>query len=118
MAGQELEFGPFIFGCAGTVLNPEEERFFQRANPFGFILFARNITSADQLKTLCASTTSETLVNAKLAKGWLQQNGVAPDAAMVAVTAYQNRAVDWGIDPARIFDFDEGVGGRYSLCCI
>ena len=60
-------------------------------------------------------TTSETLVNAKLAKGWLQQNGVAPDAAMVAVTAYQKRAVDWGIDPARIFDFDEGVGGRYSL---
>ena len=60
-------------------------------------------------------TTSETLVNAKLVKGWLQQNGVAPDAAMVAVTAYQKRAVDWGIDPARIFDFDEGVGGRYSL---
>lgn len=55
MASQELEFGPFIFGCAGPVLNPEEERFFQRANPFGFILFARNITSADQLKTLCAS---------------------------------------------------------------
>ena len=60
-------------------------------------------------------TTSETLLNAKLAKGWLKQNGVAPDAAMVAVTAYQKRAVDWGIDPARIFDFDEGVGGRYSL---
>ena len=55
MASQELDFGPFIFGCAGPVLNPEEERFFQRANPFGFILFARNITSADQLKTLCAS---------------------------------------------------------------
>ncbi|MDC1191635.1 glucose-6-phosphate isomerase, partial [Candidatus Puniceispirillum sp.] len=60
-------------------------------------------------------TTSETLVNAGLAKGWLQQNGVAPDMAMVAVTAYQKRAVDWGIDPVRIFDFDEAVGGRYSL---
>tara|TARA_B100001093_G_scaffold349494_1_gene334026 strand:- start:198 stop:1700 length:1503 start_codon:yes stop_codon:yes gene_type:complete len=60
-------------------------------------------------------TTSETLVNAELAKGWLQQNGVVPDAAMVAVTAYQKQAVDWGIDPARIFDFDEAVGGRYSL---
>ena len=60
-------------------------------------------------------TTNETLANAGLAKGWLEQNGVAPDAAMVAVTAYQKRAVDWGIDPARIFDFDEAVGGRYSL---
>ena len=40
---------------------------------------------------------------------------VVVDAAMVAVTAYQKRAVDWGIDPARIFAFDEGVGGRYSL---
>ena len=60
-------------------------------------------------------TTSETLVNAGLAKGWLQQNGVAPDAAMAAVTAYQKRAVDWGMDPARIFNFDTAVGGRYSL---
>ena len=31
-------------------------------------------------------TTSETLANAGLAKGWLEQNGVAPDTAMVAVT--------------------------------
>ena len=60
-------------------------------------------------------TTSETLANAGLAKGWLEQNGVALDTAMVAVTTYQERAVDWGIDPARIFDFDESVGGRYSL---
>jgi glucose-6-phosphate isomerase len=60
-------------------------------------------------------TTSETFVNVGLAKGWLQQNGVAPDAAMAAVTAYQKRAVDWGINPAHIFDFDEAVGGRYSL---
>ena len=44
MAGQELEFGPLIFGCAGPVLNSEEERFFQRANPFGFILFAVSYT--------------------------------------------------------------------------
>ena len=60
-------------------------------------------------------TTSETLVNAELAKGWLKHNGVTPDLAMVAATAYQKRAVDWGIDPARVFDFDEAVGGRYSL---
>ncbi len=52
---QALEFGAFIFGCVGPVLNPEEERFFQRPNPFGFILFARNIASADQLKMFCAS---------------------------------------------------------------
>lgn len=55
MPSQTPEFGPFIFGCAGPVLNPVEERFFQRANPFGFILFARNIASADQVKTLCVS---------------------------------------------------------------
>jgi len=55
MSSQTPEFGPFIFGCSGPVLNPEEELFFQRANPFGFILFARNIASADQVKTLCVS---------------------------------------------------------------
>ena len=60
-------------------------------------------------------TTSETLANAVLAKGWLQQSGVAADAAMVAVTAFPERAVAWGVDAARIFDFDQAVGGRYSL---
>jgi beta-N-acetylhexosaminidase len=43
-----------IFGCAGTVLQEEERRFFAAAEPWGFILFARNVASPAQLRRLTA----------------------------------------------------------------
>ncbi len=43
-----------IFGCAGPVLLPEERAFFRDADPFGFILFARNVESPDQVRRLTA----------------------------------------------------------------
>ena len=44
-----------IFGCAGTRLAPEERRFFADANPLGFILFARNCETPDQVRALVTS---------------------------------------------------------------
>ena len=41
--------GAAIFGCAGPVLLPEERAFFRDYDPFGFILFARNVETPDQL---------------------------------------------------------------------
>lgn len=41
-----------IFGCAGNELTTEERRFFRDADPFGFILFARNISDPRQLRRL------------------------------------------------------------------
>jgi beta-N-acetylhexosaminidase len=44
--------GATIFGCAGPRLLPEERAFFRDADPFGFILFARNVETPDQLRRL------------------------------------------------------------------
>ena len=44
-----------IFGCEGTVLSEAERRFFQSVRPWGFILFARNIKTADQTRALIAA---------------------------------------------------------------
>jgi beta-N-acetylhexosaminidase len=41
-----------IFGCAGTQLGAPERRFFARADPAGFILFARNVENPPQLRAL------------------------------------------------------------------
>lgn len=41
-----------IYGCAGARLSVDEKRFFRDANPFGFILFARNVEDPDQLRLL------------------------------------------------------------------
>lgn len=43
-----------IFGCAGTGLEDGERRFFAEAEPWGFILFARNIADPGQLRRLTA----------------------------------------------------------------
>ncbi len=44
--------GAAIFGCTGPALRPAEAEFFRDANPWGFILFARNVEDPDQLRRL------------------------------------------------------------------
>ena len=46
--------GAAIFGCAGPVLLPDEAAFFRDYQPFGFILFARNVVDPDQVRRLTA----------------------------------------------------------------
>jgi beta-N-acetylhexosaminidase len=41
-----------IFGCKGPRLEPGELAFFRDADPFGFIVFARNVETPDQLYRL------------------------------------------------------------------
>ena len=43
---------PIIFTCQGETLNDEEKEFFQRYNPFGFILFRHNCRHKQQVQTL------------------------------------------------------------------
>ncbi len=51
MAGQP---SAIIFGCAGTALSAEERRFFAEINPYGFILFRRNVDNPAQVTALVA----------------------------------------------------------------
>ncbi len=41
-----------ILGCAGLTLSAEEEAFFRDVQPWGFILFKRNVESPDQVRKL------------------------------------------------------------------
>ncbi|MEO9653096.1 MAG: beta-N-acetylhexosaminidase [Roseobacter sp.] len=47
-------FGATILDAEGVRLTSAEKSFFRAANPFGFILFARNIETPDQVRALCA----------------------------------------------------------------
>jgi glucose-6-phosphate isomerase len=61
-------------------------------------------------------TTIETMTNAASALKWLADNGVAdPTGRVIALTAYPEKAVEWGVDETRVLPFAESVGGRYSL---
>ncbi|MFT4962487.1 MAG: beta-N-acetylhexosaminidase [Paracoccaceae bacterium] len=48
-----VNFGACILGSDGLRLSGEEKALYRDVDPFGFILFARNIDSADQLRALC-----------------------------------------------------------------
>ncbi|MBI1330991.1 MAG: beta-N-acetylhexosaminidase [Alphaproteobacteria bacterium] len=41
-----------IYGCAGTALTEEERSFFKDVQPWGFIIFARNINNREQVHAL------------------------------------------------------------------
>ena len=81
------------------------------------------VKGMDPQKTIVAVasktfTTTETLLNATSAMEWMTEGGVAdPYAQFVALTAYPEKAIEWGIDESRILPFNEAVGGRYSLWC-
>jgi beta-N-acetylhexosaminidase len=45
--------GATILDADGLRLSAEEKAFFREADPFGFILFARNIDTPDQVRALC-----------------------------------------------------------------
>ena len=47
-------FGAAILGADGLRLTAEEKALYRATRPFGFILFARNLDSADQIRALCA----------------------------------------------------------------
>ncbi len=47
-----MAFGAYIFGCKGQYPDREELGFFADADPFGFILFSRNVESPGQIRRL------------------------------------------------------------------
>ncbi len=59
----------FVCGCRGPTLSREEERFLREAQPFGVILFKRNVETPGQLRALvedirlCVGLNCEILVD-------------------------------------------------------
>ncbi len=55
MSASEITPAAVIFGCAGLELSDAEKRFFAAVDPLGFILFARNVATPDQVRRLVAA---------------------------------------------------------------
>ncbi|WP_114391662.1 beta-N-acetylhexosaminidase [Oleisolibacter albus] len=43
-----------VYGCGGPALGADERAFFREADPFGFILFRRNVETPEQVRALVA----------------------------------------------------------------
>lgn len=48
-----MAIGAFICGCAGLTLSDDERAFLRDSDPWGFIIFARNIATPEQIRALC-----------------------------------------------------------------
>lgn len=60
--------------------------------------------------------TKETLANAEMAKKWLIENKVEDIAPhFIAVTAAKEKAEEFGVKKENIVEFQDWVGGRFSL---
>ena len=123
--------GILHIGIGGSVLGPAllVDALGRRASAFN-VQFLSNIDGAafdDCVKSLDPATTLivvasktfttlETLTNLDAARAWLgAANLEDPDGRLIAVTAHPQAALAQGVDETRILQFDEGVGGRYSL---
>ncbi|NBE08409.1 glucose-6-phosphate isomerase [Paragemmobacter ruber] len=60
-------------------------------------------------------TTIETMTNAKTARDWMGTRVANPAAQFAAVSTAADKTAAFGIDPARVFGFEDWVGGRYSM---
>lgn len=60
-------------------------------------------------------TTIETMTNARTAKAWMGQGVANPAAQFTALSTAAERTAEFGIDPSRVFGFEDWVGGRYSM---
>jgi glucose-6-phosphate isomerase len=60
-------------------------------------------------------TTIETMTNAETAKAWMARVVSEPTRQFVALSTALDKTSAFGIDPARVFGFEDWVGGRYSV---
>ncbi|MBL4917323.1 glucose-6-phosphate isomerase [Szabonella alba] len=60
-------------------------------------------------------TTIETMTNAETARDWMAASVADPAAQFAALSTAAERTAEFGIDPSRVFGFEDWVGGRYSV---
>ena len=121
-------------GIGGSDLGPRmaSQALASYADPDLQVAYVANVDEADltgvldrlnpeeTLFIICSKTftTQETLANALSARAWLTNGLQGPEAVgqhFVAVSTQFEKAAEFGIPRAQVFEFWDWVGGRYSL---
>ncbi|AOD20851.1 glucose-6-phosphate isomerase [Rhodococcus sp. p52] len=94
-------------------------RFVSNVDPADLTAALADLDPATTVFIVASKTfsTLETLSNATAARRWLV-DALGEDAVakhFVAVSTHTERVVEFGIDPANMFEFWDWVGGRYSV---
>ena len=93
--------------------------FVSNLDPTHLAWTVKGLAPATTLFLIASKTfgTQETLANARSARSWIVEAGGESAVAQhfVALSSNHQRVVEFGIDPANMFEFWDWVGGRYSL---
>ncbi len=60
-------------------------------------------------------TTVETMTNARTVRSWMRDGGGDTGSQFAAVSTALDKTAAFGIEPERVFGFEDWVGGRYSV---
>ncbi|HXZ48737.1 MAG TPA: glucose-6-phosphate isomerase [Usitatibacter sp.] len=94
-------------------------RFVANVDPAELDDAVRGLDPASTLVVVASKTfaTQETLANAAAARAWLQAalGPAALERHVIAATAHERSAVEWGLPECNVFPFADWVGGRYSV---
>lgn len=97
-----------ILGLSGLRLTTSEKTFFRDADPWGFILFSRNVDTADQIYRLCSDLRSAVGRDALI---FVDQEG----GRVQRLKAPNWRAYPTGATYASLYNDDEDVGKRAAF---
>jgi len=95
-------------------------RFISHIDIGDFIETTRDLNPEETVFIVCSKsfTTTETMSNALLAKSWLLEKLVHPEAVaqhFIAVSGNEHGVAEFGIDVSKMFIVWDWVGGRYSV---
>ena len=114
------DLGPaMVTGALRRFHDGPAARFVSNVDPADLTAALADLDPATTLFIVASKTfsTLETLSNATAARRWLV-DALGEDAVakhFVAVSTHTERVVEFGIDPANMFEFWDWVGGRYSV---
>lgn len=91
--------------------------FVSNVDPADIAQTLRGLDAATTLVIVASKTftTIETMTNARTAKAWMGEAVGDVGAQFVALSTSAEKTADFGIDPSRVFGFEDWVGGRYSM---
>jgi glucose-6-phosphate isomerase len=96
-------------------------RFVSNVDGTDFVEATRDLDASETLFVISSKTftTLETMANAHSARDWSLTTfgGDAKAVArhFVAISTNEEKVIEFGIDPANVFEFWDWVGGRYSM---
>ncbi|WP_159999644.1 glucose-6-phosphate isomerase [Roseomonas sp. 18066] len=114
------DLGPYMIGRAlWNARSPMRPLYLANADAHNWEAIRPRLNPHRTLVLIASKTftTAETMANARIVRGWLEQNlgEVGARRHLVALSTNQEATAAFGVAPDRVFGFHDWVGGRFSL---